>query len=84
MRNYPLPRIEDIFRILQGGKRYTELDLKRTYMQISVETASRKFLTIATHIGYLRYTKSAEGIASENFRANFRKLLKIVCAVFRA
>lgn len=64
MKNHPLPCIEDIFQILQRGKYYFQLDLTRAYMQMPVEVKSREFLTIATNLGYHRYTKVAEGIAT--------------------
>lgn len=57
------PRIDDIFRVLQKGKKSSQLDLPHAYMQIPVEEESRKFLTITTHMGLYRYTKMTEGIS---------------------
>ena len=64
VHKHPIPRIDDIFGVLQGGKTFSQLDLKHAYMQIPVNEESRAFLTIVTHRGLYRYTKIAEGIAS--------------------
>lgn len=62
---HPIPHIDDIFEVLQGGMTFIELDLKHAYMQISVDAASRPLLTIVTHLRLYRYSRIAEGIASE-------------------
>ncbi|XP_076301711.1 uncharacterized protein LOC143219720 [Lasioglossum baleicum] len=58
----PLPRIEDVFAAMQGGEKFSELDLSHAYMQIPVDENSQVYLTIVTHLGLYRYTKMAEGI----------------------
>ena len=37
---YPLPKIDDIFANLSGGKRFTKLDLRTAYMQMEMEDGS--------------------------------------------
>ena len=59
-----LPKIDDIFRMLQEGKKFFQLDLKHAYMQIPVEEKSRVYLTIITHLGLFRYKKMPESVAS--------------------
>ncbi|XP_012826093.1 uncharacterized protein K02A2.6-like [Xenopus tropicalis] len=39
--HYPLPRIEDLFASLAGGKRFSKLDLSQAYLQIPVHENSR-------------------------------------------
>lgn len=39
---YPLPRIEDIFAKMAGGKRFSKIDLKNAYLQMEVEEDSKK------------------------------------------
>ncbi|XP_033729471.1 uncharacterized protein K02A2.6-like [Pecten maximus] len=61
---YPLPKIEDIFASLAGGKQFTKLDLKQAYLQMEVKEEDRKFLTINTHLGLFQYQRLVFGIAS--------------------
>lgn len=48
---YPLPRPEDLFATLAGGKYFSTLDLSHAYNQLILEEDSRNFLTINTHKG---------------------------------
>ena len=41
---YPLPRIEDLFTSLSGGKYFSKLDLAQAYLQPPLDEASRKYL----------------------------------------
>eukprot|EP00079_Xenopus_tropicalis_P016020 XP_004914327.1 PREDICTED: uncharacterized protein K02A2.6-like [Xenopus tropicalis] len=62
--HYPLPRIEDLFASLAGGKRFSKLDLSQAYLQIPVHENSRKYLTITTHKGMFVYNRLPFGITS--------------------
>ncbi len=48
MDQYPLPRPEDLFAKLSGGKTFLTLDLKHAYNQIEIHEHSQKYLTINT------------------------------------
>ena len=48
---YPLPRVEDLFTTLAGGKSFTKLDLAHAYTQIPLDEASKRYVTINTHKG---------------------------------
>ena len=61
---YPLPRIEDIFANLAGGKHFSKLDLRQAYHQMEVTEESKKFLTINTHKGLFQYNRLVFGISS--------------------
>ena len=39
---YPLPRMEDLFATLNGGKSFTKLDLAHAYQQIPLEQSSKQ------------------------------------------
>ena len=56
---YPLPRIEDIFTNLAGGKHFSNLD-----HQIVVTEESKKYLTINTHKGLFQYNRLVFGVTS--------------------
>ena len=55
--NHPLSLIEEIFHSLQGGEKFSAIDLSHAYMQIPVHTDSCPLLTIITHKGLFRYTR---------------------------
>ena len=59
---FPLPRVEDIFVKMAGGKRFSKIDLKNAYLQMEVEETSKQYLTINTHKGLFRYNRLPFGI----------------------
>ncbi len=61
---YPLPRPEDLFAVLAGGKHFTTLDLSQAYNQLKLEESSKPYLTINTHRGLYRYNRLPFGVAS--------------------
>ena len=61
---YPLPRIEDIFASLSGGKSFTKLDLAHAYQQIPLTDDSKRYTTINTHKGLFRYNRLPFGVES--------------------
>ena len=61
---YPLPRIEDIFANLAGGKHFSKLDLRQAYDQMEVTEESKKYLTINTHKGLYQYNRLVFGVTS--------------------
>ena len=61
---YPVPRIEDLYAQLSGGKKFTKLDLSNAYLQLVVDEESKKFLTINTHRGLYQYNRLPFGVSS--------------------
>ena len=61
---YPLPRIEDIFANLAGGKHFSKLDLRQAYHQMEVREESKKYLTINSHKGLFQYNRLVFGVTS--------------------
>lgn len=61
---YPLPRIEDLFASLSGGKLFSKIDLAHAYQQILLGEDSKKFVVINTQKGLYRYNRLPFGIAS--------------------
>ncbi len=73
---YPLPRPEDLFATLAGGKQFTTLDLSHAYNQLVLEDSARNYLTINTHRGLYQYTRLPFGVASAP--AIFQKVMDTV------
>ena len=63
VQQYPLPRIDDIFASLGGGKKFSKIDLRQAYLQMEMEEESKKFLTINTHKGLFQYNRLVLGVA---------------------
>ena len=52
---YPLPRADDLFASLAGGKAFTTLDLAHAYQQIPLDEDSKKLVCINMHMGLYAY-----------------------------
>ena len=61
---YPLPRIDDIYASLSGGKQFSVLDLRQAYLQMEVDERSKAYLTVNTHRGLFQYQRLPYGVAS--------------------
>ena len=64
LHRHPIPRVEDLFATLQGGKKFTKLDLSQAYQQLPLHPDSRKYVVIATHKGLHQYTRLPYGFSS--------------------
>ena len=73
---YPLPKAEDLFAMLAGGKRFTKLDLSQAYLQLELHPDSCKYCTINTHRGLYQFTWLPFGIASAP--AVFQKIMDTI------
>ena len=75
---YPLPRIEELFASVSGGKVFLKLDLSHAYLQLQLDESSQEYVTINTHRGLNRYTCLPFGIASAPaiFQCTMEMLLK--------
>ena len=49
LHHYPIPKIEDVFATLEGGKISTKLDLSQAYQQLKLDAESQRYLVINTH-----------------------------------
>ena len=61
---YPLPKIEDMFASLAGGKTFSKLDLSHAYQQVPLDEESQQYVTVNTHKGLFCYKRLPFGVAS--------------------
>lgn len=61
---HPIPKVEDILARVNGGEKFSKIDLAQAYLQMEVEEDDKKFLTINTPKGLFRYNRLPFGIAS--------------------
>ena len=61
---YPLPKPEDLFATLSGGKVFSKIDLSQAYQQMQLDDCSKELVTVNTHHGLYRYNRLPFGIAS--------------------
>ena len=54
---WPLPKPDDIFATLAGGKYFSKIDLTHAYQQLKLSKSSRDLVTVNTHRGLYRYTR---------------------------
>ena len=55
--SYPIPKADDLFTALAGGKLFSKLDLSYAYLQLMLDEESRKFTTINTQKGLFQYKR---------------------------
>ena len=61
---YPIPKIEDLFAALTGGKAFSKLDMSQAYQQLPLEESSKKYTVVNTHRGLFQYNRLPFGISS--------------------
>ena len=54
---YPIPKIEDLFAKLSGGKRFSKLDLSQAYQQLELDEESKQYVVINTQRGLFQYNR---------------------------
>ena len=62
--HYPIPKIEDLFSQLAGGKSFMKLDLSQAYHQICLDVESKPYVPINTHKGLFQYNQQPYGVSS--------------------
>jgi hypothetical protein len=61
---YPLPKIEDIFYKLEGGQKFSKIDLSSAFHHLEMDQDSQKLLTAVSHKGLYQHTRLLFGIVS--------------------
>ena len=60
---YLIPKVDNLFSRLSGGKHFTKLDLSNAYQQVPLEE-SKKYVVVNIHRGWFRYTRFPFGVSS--------------------
>lgn len=76
--NHPIPRVEDLFQALRGGKRFTKLDFSCAYNQLPISQATGELLAWSTHKGIYMPTRLPFGpkTACSIFQSKIEKVLQ--------
>ena len=61
---YPIPTPEEVFAKMEGGEKFSKIDLKCAYQQLLLDEKSQELVTINTSRGLFRYTRLPFGISS--------------------
>ena len=61
---YPVPKTEDLFATLNGGEKFTKLDLRQAYQQLLLSEQSQMYCAVNTHRGLFQPTRLQFGIHS--------------------
>ena len=61
---YPVPKTEDLLATLNGGEKFSKLDLCQAYQQLIMKEESQKVCTVNTHRGLFQPTRLQFGIHS--------------------
>ena len=69
---FPLP--EELFQKLNGGHKFSKLDLAEAYLQVPLEEASSELTVINTHQGLYKYKRLPFGLSCAP--ALFQKLIE--------
>ena len=64
VNQYPLPHLDELFAAMNGGQKFTTLDLSEAYLQIELEEEAKSCTTINTHKGLYAFNRLPYGIAS--------------------
>ncbi len=62
--SYPLPRVDDIFSNLAGGKYFSKLDMSNVYLQLPLDETSQHLVAINTHKWLFKYNHLPFGVSS--------------------
>lgn len=75
--NHPLPRIDDIFTALQGGEKFSKLDLRNAFNQLILDENTSELLAWSTPMGIYKVNRLPYGTkpASAIFQAKMEKIL---------
>ena len=74
---YPIPKIQDIFNLLQGSRYFTSIDLTKGFLQIALDKDSQPKTAFTTCFGQFQFVRMPFGLNSSPaaFQAAMNKTL---------
>ncbi|XP_054272899.1 uncharacterized protein K02A2.6-like [Macrosteles quadrilineatus] len=60
--NYPIPRVEDIYTQMNGGKLFCTLDISNAYLHMRMDEESAHMQTLSTHKGMYKVNRLMFGV----------------------
>jgi len=60
---YPLPLPDELFQSLNGGSKFSKIDLADAYLQIELDEESKKLVVVNTHKGLYQYQRLPFGLS---------------------
>ena len=64
LESYSIPKIEDLYVKLGQGRKFTKLDLRSAFLQVSLRKDSKNFLTISTPRSLYQFNRLSFGVKS--------------------
>ena len=65
--DYPVPSIEQLFKTMAGGKKFSKIDITKAFLNIEVHPDDRYLLTLNTHKGLYVSNRLMFGAASAHW-----------------
>ena len=63
-KQYPLPTLEECFNSIQGGQKFSKIDIKKAYNNMLIREEDRVLTTLNTHKGLYQWNRLPFGISS--------------------
>lgn len=60
---HPLPTIDELFHAMNGGEKFSKVDLRRAYLQWKVRDEDQEKLTLSTFLGLFKCTRLWYGLS---------------------
>ena len=59
---YPTPSNDEIFSKMEGGEKFSKIDLRQAYLQLELDDEAKKIMVINTNKGLMQYQRMPYGI----------------------
>ena len=63
-RQYPLPTVEECLNAVQGGQKFSKIDIKKAYNNLLIRNEDCVLTTLNTYKGFYQWNRLPYGISS--------------------